>query len=498
MISERESRVEAAASTLTSQFSPLNSRPGPRRLPRATGSRRGSSLGIVLALATLSRAAAATTIEQYSLRRIDNTIEIDFAVRGRAPRWQLSSHGQQLWLDLDHSRIAAPIEPTSVWALFPLAGVSMHDFGGGHARLVIRVRGKIDYVVAHMPHELVVRIAPSGQNTDLVQPLLAEMERKRPRSPSFAPAPSPAGERPSRVANNTFTDDNPTGAPIGESTQVPNQTPAAESATSVAAPPRAAATVYGDQPVGQAFQPVTQQIAVAPQPDGARPVVVIDAGHGGPDPGTESAGGIAEKTVALTIARRLEMALEARGVSAELTRSDDAFLSLAERTELANHAHADLFVSIHLNSSPDLSATGIETYYLNNTTDRATIRLARNENGGGYGAHGQSNLNYILTNLQQDYKANESASLARLIEVESTASIDTTLSIRVNALGAKMGPFYVLVGAEMPSVLVECGFLSNPQEAQRLTQPRYQQALAEGIALAVVHYFNADAAVGNL
>ncbi|HJU09336.1 MAG TPA: N-acetylmuramoyl-L-alanine amidase, partial [Candidatus Binataceae bacterium] len=102
------------------------------------------------------------------------------------------------------------------------------------------------------------------------------------------------------------------------------------------------------------------------------------------------------------------------------------------------------------------------------------------------------------TNLRQNYKAHDSSSLARMIEAEAAATIETSTGIKVNALGAKMGPFYVLVGAEMPSVLVECGFLSNPREAQLLIQPSYQAALADGIAMAITHYFNADTAVGNL
>jgi N-acetylmuramoyl-L-alanine amidase len=227
---------------------------------------------------------------------------------------------------------------------------------------------------------------------------------------------------------------------------------------------------------------------------------MIDPGHGGHDPGTEAAGVVAEKDVALQIAGYLRQTLELRGVYAQLTRGSDNFLSLGERTQLANNAHADLFISIHLNSNPDVNLTGIETYYLNNTSDRATIRLARMENGaaGGYGAPGSGDLNYILTDLRQGYKANESASLARMIEAESVAGVDSSLGLRMNALGAKKGPFYVLVGAEMPSVLVECGFLSNPNEARLLAEPRYQRALADGIAAAVIQYFNADAAVGNL
>src|SRR6202167_2410576 len=151
---------------------------------------------------------------------------------------------------------------------------------------------------------------------------------------------------------------------------------------------------------------------------------------------------------------------------------------------MANRVGADLFVSIHLNSSPDAAVSGIETYYLNNTTDRATIRLARMENGvaGGYGAEDEPNLNYILTDMRQQYKANESASLARMIEAETVADIDASMGLKVNELGAMQGPFYVLVGALMPSVLIECGFLSNSSEARLLESAQYQQALADGVA----------------
>jgi len=199
---------------------------------------------------------------------------------------------------------------------------------------------------------------------------------------------------------------------------------------------------------------------------------------------------------------RLKSSLEVRGIRAQVTRSSDVFISLAERTRIANRAGADLFVSIHLNSSPNTETTGIEVYYLNNSTDRATIRLARMENGGGdgYGAPDAShlNLNYILTDLRQNYKASEAASLAKMIDAQTVADLDAGLGLNVNALGAKMGPFYVLVGAHMPAVLVECGFLSNPGEAQRLAGADYQNLLAGAISTAIVHYFNADLAVGNL
>ena len=227
---------------------------------------------------------------------------------------------------------------------------------------------------------------------------------------------------------------------------------------------------------------------------------MIDPGHGGYDPGTQSAGGILEKDVALSISRQVASALNARGVRVQLTRDSDDFISLPERTRRANIANADLFVSIHLNSSPNPETTGIEVYYLNNTTDRATIRLARMENAGVTGASAprDGDLNYILADLRQNYKANEAASLARMIDTETVTDLDSQLGLEVNPLGAKMGPFYVLVGAHMPAVLVECGFLSNPNEAQRLSSAQYQQTLAQGIATAVVRYLSSDAAAGNL
>jgi N-acetylmuramoyl-L-alanine amidase len=402
--------------------------------------------------------SSAATIERVGVRRIGNVVvEVEFNMRGAAPRWHLQGHGQELWLDLEHSSLDASVEPVSAPVVFPLTHVSVRDLGAGRVRLVIRIRGEVDYAVAQLPQVLVVRIAASSEAVDLERPLLSEMER--------------SGR--SSVSVRTLA-----GTPLAH--------------------PRA--PVYPPQAGAQTVQHVAQRLVAVPSTgqDRPGPTVAIDAGHGGFDPGTESAGGVAEKTVALAIARRLAAALEARGINTELTRNDDEFLSLAERTELANRARAGLFVSVHLNSSPDWNTSGIETYYLNNTTDRATIRLAQIENGEDYGALGRSDLNYILTNLRQDYKAHESSSLARMIEGGVAASVDTTLGLRVNTLGAKRGPFYVLVGAAMPSVLIECGFLSNPREAQLLIQPGYQDALADGIAEAIMHYFKADAAVGNL
>jgi N-acetylmuramoyl-L-alanine amidase len=458
---------------------------------------------LTLALTLLMAVDAwATIIEEVSLHRLDNVVEVEFRMKGEAPRWRLEGHGQELWIDLEDSRLAGSVASVPTQMVFPIARISMHDFGGGRVRLVIRVRGEIDYAVAQMPQLLIARIARSGQATDLAQPLLSEVEQNSRESVGGAsisgdqtrpitPRPHNSSTERVELANLPIGLASPRSRPTSATSRIES---------SGVSNVHNRQSVYGDQATARTVQPIANHVATnqGVEPDRTPPTVVIDAGHGGIDPGTESASGIPEKTVALAIAQRLVVALEARGIKVELTRDDDRFLRLGERTEIANHAHAALFVSIHLNSSPDWNTSGIETYYLNNTTDRATIRLARIENSEDTGAQLLSNLNYILVNLRQDYKAHESSSLARMIEVEAAASIDSMLGIRVNALGAKMGPFYVLVGAEMPSVLIECGFLSNPREAQFLIQPRYQEALADGIAGAIMHYFEADAAVGNL
>lgn len=385
------------------------------------------------------------------IERRGPALELHFGFSGPTPRLDLSTHGSELWIELAHARIAIPPRPLFGKEAAPIVSVRAIQLESG-SRIVVEVIGKSDYAIARLKdrNEIVLRVAAADTDPNLAAPIIVHNDAPR------RPAPSVA--RPREL--------------------VPSENPRA---VAVALP----------------IAPVTLN------EDNRQPgnlLVMIDPGHGGYDPGTQSSAGVAEKDLALQIATRLKAALEARGIRAELTRSTDVFISLAERTRIANSAGADLFVSIHLNSSPNPDTTGIEVYYLNNTTDRATIRLARMENGGadGYGAPDASNLNYILTDLRQNYKASEAASLAKMIDAQTVADLDAGLGLNVNALGAKMGPFYVLVGAHMPAVLVECGFMSNAVEANRLASSQYQDVMAGAIATAVVHYFNADLAVGNL
>ena len=235
---------------------------------------------------------------------------------------------------------------------------------------------------------------------------------------------------------------------------------------------------------GAAALPLAPAVPAPAVPPRRRIKIVLDPGHGGRDPGARSADGVPEKDVVLAIAHHLEERLQAvPDVDVVLTRTTDVFLALEERTARANAEQADLFVSIHANASPDGNLSGVETYFLNNTNDRATIRLAEMENGLRQTTgrkHADREVALILSDLIQSYKVQESVALAGSIQHELVGVLDAK-GTPVNDLGVKRGPFYVLVGAGMPCVLVEVSFVSHAQEGRRLAQPAYQDAIAEGL-----------------
>ncbi|HXJ37485.1 MAG TPA: N-acetylmuramoyl-L-alanine amidase [Candidatus Eisenbacteria bacterium] len=245
---------------------------------------------------------------------------------------------------------------------------------------------------------------------------------------------------------------------------------------------------------GRAVKIPPPQRAEAPRPRSAKrspPLkIVLDPGHGGDDPGAE--GFAVEKEATLDIARRLATLLRAR-LRAEivLTRDDDATLPLKDRTALANAEDADLFVSIHANANPTGTLRGVETYYLDNSTDRGTLRLAEMENGLDLlkPKAGSSDLRYILSDLVQVGKLGESARLARSIQRGVVAELRRNYTGVVD-LGVKRGPFYVLVGAYMPCVLVETAFVSHPVEGRRLAREDYRQEIAVGLYTGIARYLD--------
>jgi N-acetylmuramoyl-L-alanine amidase len=208
--------------------------------------------------------------------------------------------------------------------------------------------------------------------------------------------------------------------------------------------------------------------------------VVIDAGHGGHDTGAIGRKGTQEKDVTLAIARKLASELRNRGLEVMLTREDDHYLKLEERARLANEMKGDLFISIHCNSAPTSKLRGIETYTLNTSADRYSIRLAARENASS--EKGISDLQFILADLATKANTEESTRLATRVQKNLVSHLSSSGYTGVKDLGTKEALFYVLLGAKMPAILVEASFLSHAEEEQRLASEKYQDDVAQAIA----------------
>lgn len=214
--------------------------------------------------------------------------------------------------------------------------------------------------------------------------------------------------------------------------------------------------------------------------------IVIDAGHGGHDSGTLGAQGIMEKDVVLDVALRLGHLLQERlGAEITYTRSDDTFIPLETRTAIANKAQADLFISVHANSSRDSSARGVEVYYLNFTSQPDALDVAARENAVSDQSIHQ--LADLVKKITLKDKIDESREFAEDVDdalYKGLASGNAGLKNR----GVKKAPFVVLIGANMPSILAEISFVTNPRDASQLQKPEYRQRVAESLYKGVARY----------
>jgi len=215
--------------------------------------------------------------------------------------------------------------------------------------------------------------------------------------------------------------------------------------------------------------------------------IVIDPGHGGSDTGAIGPSGVQEKDLTLTLARTLRARLaEKMPVRVILTRNEDAELPLETRTALANQQKADLFISLHLNSVQSPSANGAETYFSSlEATDESAAQAAEAENlvaASGDDGDALYDLQLILWDLAQSQFLAQSQQLAKLVQSELNEALG------LNNRGVKQAPFRVLIGASMPAVLVECGFVSNPEEEKALLDPAYRSQLINALVRAVMRY----------
>jgi N-acetylmuramoyl-L-alanine amidase len=236
--------------------------------------------------------------------------------------------------------------------------------------------------------------------------------------------------------------------------------------------------------------------AAEPTADGQRSLVralglkvgriVIDAGHGGHDSGTLGPGGIQEKDVVLDVALRTGKLLHQQlGAEIVYTRDDDTFIPLETRTAIANKAQADLFLSIHGNSSPEPSARGVETYYLNFTSDPNALEVAARENA--VSTQSVHQLSDLVRKITLKDKIDESREFAADVDEGLFAGLKSG-NPGLHDRGVKKAPFVVLIGAQMPSILAEISFLTNPDDAEELRESSYRQRIAQSLASGVERY----------
>jgi N-acetylmuramoyl-L-alanine amidase len=266
--------------------------------------------------------------------------------------------------------------------------------------------------------------------------------------------------------------------------------------------PAPTTTAKAAEPPARAPEPTVAQLPVSPKP--APPAItsrgdyslarqlglgvariVIDAGHGGHDPGAQ-ANGISEAELVLDVAQRLEKLLRQHdGVDVVLTRRTDEFIPLEERTAIANRGAADLFLSIHANASHRPDARGVETYFLNFATNPEAEKVAARENATS--AQTMGTLPAILRAIALNNKLDESRELASIVQTQLVRKLRTQ-NKNVRDLGVKQAPFVVLIGAQMPSILAEISFVTNRPEAAWLKQAAYRQQIAQALYDGIIKY----------
>ncbi|MBI5343286.1 MAG: N-acetylmuramoyl-L-alanine amidase [Deltaproteobacteria bacterium] len=238
-------------------------------------------------------------------------------------------------------------------------------------------------------------------------------------------------------------------------------------------------------------QPPGAETAGTPEIPSAPPArgkirVMLDPGHGGKDPGAIGPTGLKEKDVVLAIGRMVRDRLARDGTfEARMTRDSDVFIPLEERTAMANEAKADIFVSLHINASTNRKAEGFSTYVLSRASDRHSLELAARENGVPVAK--LTAVKFIIDDLSTYGRKKESLRLAKTVNDAIVKNVNGRFG-KVQDLGLKQAPFYVLVGARMTAVLVESSFITNRREEARLYDPEYLAAIADSVVEAIRYY----------
>ncbi len=447
---------------------------------------RGTRL-LPAAAAALGLAASAwgqqqlTAVRFWSLGGVTRiALETDGPVAYRAERL---SNPERVFFDLLNT---VPREHRRIVQVLPVGDELLRQIRvaltrPGVTRVVLDLAAPAAFIASQLanPDRLMIELRRASASP---APALALPESRR--EPIQLPEP-PALEAPAFAPSTT--------PPFRAAAVAPPPAAARAAPAALPEPKPAAVAVPALGPVGPADAPATARSA---QRDsrGSRSLIralglkvgriVLDPGHGGHDTGTIGPGGLREKDLVLDVALRLGRLIgERMGSEVIYTRTDDRYVPLEARTELANQSKADLFLSIHANSSRLRSAAGPETFYLNFTTAPDALEVAARENAPS--ARAIHELQDLVLKIAQKEKVQESREFAS--RVQKALYRNLRLSPGRNR-GVKKAPFVVLIGAQMPSVLAEVAFLSNPREERLLKQPEYRQRLAEALYRGLFDY----------
>lgn len=483
----------------------LNAPPPPRhgRLPYITGIRHWS---------TPNSTRVAIDLQQqvrYQAARVTHPDRIFFDLSGTHLSPELSGRPVEVTGDAFLTRIrAAQTSPDTTRVVLDVSSLTDYSafFLQNPPRLIIDVHGNPNPT----PPREIAAATPPLNTAPSAKPSISERTLPAPR-PSAVAGPQPVPDADSDNGS-ALTDVQKLSSQPGEvrATHRPTTAPVVASfgRTAPAPPPSRtaartatpAALASDDVPPAEAgtggvpaSEPATGHV---PNPHAPNSMVralglkinriVIDAGHGGHDSGTLGPGGLEEKDIVLDVALRLGRLLKQRlGADVIYTRADDTFIPLETRTAIANQAQADLFISVHANSSPDTDARGVEVYYLSFTSSADALEVAARENATSDESIHQ--LSDLVKKIALQDKINESRAFAEDVDQSLYAGLDQG-NPGLKDRGVKKAPFVVLIGANMPSILAEISFLTNPDDAAELRQPRYRQRIAESLYRGVSRY----------
>ena len=405
---------------------------------------------------------------------------------GTAPEAPQAAAGTPALSDEEHAagKVIDPFGPHSTSRVSAISGIRHHSYSDG-TRVVLEMDGKaaLKYDLLERPDRLYIDLFGSRLSDSLIKGRQLEINDKLLSNARLAQNRNNKSrivlDLRAAVSFDAFWLDGPirlvvdvraAGTPRAQRT-VLALAPAQAGAT--AAPRAADATATGRFSLTRALGLKLER-------------VLIDAGHGGHDTGSVGRGGLQEKDVVLDIAMRLGKLVEDRlGAEVIQTRTADTFVALEERTRIANERGADLMISIHCNAAPSSRVRGIETYYLNFTTDSWELSVAASENAASN--RSVHELEDLVSKIALESKIEESRDLATKVQSNLHAGVSKHSS-SIRNRGIRKAPFVVLIGAEMPAVLAEIGFLSNRSDEALLGKSSFRQEVAEYLYKAIADY----------